>query len=97
MAAVNGLVRALVEATAKLTSVPKQAQAIIGEAKSLPAKLPTIAKNAGMGVKDVPKLAKAVKHNVKLTASVPAECGAVAKQAATTFKSIGGAFGGGAG
>ena len=96
VAAVNGLVRSLVDATAKLASVPKQAQAIIGEAKALPGQLPTIAKNAGMGVKELPKLAKAVKHNIKLTASVPAECAAVAKQAATTFKSIGGAFGGGA-
>ncbi len=90
--AVNGLVKALVEATQRLAAVPKQAQAIVAEAKSLPSRLPEIAKSAGLGLKDVPPLLKAVKKNIKLTASVPKECAAVGKQAASTFKAISGAF-----
>lgn len=93
--AVNGLVKALADATAKLASVPKQAQAIIAEAKAIPGKVPTMAKDAGMGAKEVPKLLKAVKHNLKLTASIPKECAAVGTQAANTFRSIGAAFAGG--
>ena len=95
VAAVNGLVKALADATAKLASVPKQAQAIIAEAKAIPGKVPTMAKDAGMGAKEVPKLLKAVKHNLKLTASIPKECAAVGTQAANTFRSIGAAFAGG--
>ncbi|MBL8614525.1 MAG: OmpA family protein [Deltaproteobacteria bacterium] len=95
VSAVNGLVKALADATAKLASVPKQAQAIIAEAKAIPGKVPSMAKDAGMSAKEVPKLLKAVKHNLKLTASIPKECAAVGTQAANTFRSIGSAFAGG--
>ncbi len=95
ISAVNGLVKALADATAKLASVPKQAQAIIAEAKAIPGKVPSMAKDAGMSAKEVPKLLKAVKHNLKLTASIPKECAAVGTQAANTFRSIGSAFAGG--
>ncbi len=90
--AVNGLVRALGNATQKLAAVPKQAQAVIAQAKTIPGTLPNTLKAKGMGMKELPAMLKAVKKNIKLTASVPKECAQVGKRAATTFKAIGSAF-----
>lgn len=90
--AVNGLVAALAKAIQALAAVPQQAQVLIAEAKSLPGKIPTLAKEAGLGIAGMGGALKAVKHNVGLTVSIPKECGAVGKEAIETFKAIGGAF-----
>ena len=72
--------------------MPKQAQAIIGQAKTIPSTLPATLKSAGMGAKELRGMLKAVKKNLRLTASVPKECAAVGKQAASTFKTVGSSF-----
>ncbi len=89
---VNELIASLGRATKRLAEVPKQAQAIIGQAKTIPSTLPATLKSAGMGAKELPGMLKAVKKNLRLTASVPKECAAVGKQAASTFKTVGSSF-----
>mgnify|MGYP003881450605 CR=1 FL=1 len=85
---INQLVAALAGATQKLAQVPKQAQAIIAQAKTIPGTLPTTLKEAGMSPRELPGMMKKVKTNIKLTASIPKECAQVGKDAATTFKMV---------
>jgi hypothetical protein len=93
VSALNGLVGAFGQATTKLATVPKESKALIAQAKAIPGKLPTMLKDAGMGMGELPQTFKAVRHNLKLTGQVPKEAAAVGKEAASTFQAIGGAFG----
>lgn len=93
VSALNGLVASFGAATAKLATVPQQSKALIAQAKAIPSKLPTMLKDAGMGMGELPQTFKAVRHNLKLTGQVPKEAAAIGKEAATTFKAIGSAFG----
>jgi len=94
VAGINGLVAALARATQKLAQVPKQAQAVIAQAKTVPSTLPNSLKEAGMAPKELPGMLRAVKKNIKLTASVPKECAQVGKDAASTFKMVASTFAG---
>ena len=85
---INKLVAALAGATQKLAQVPKQAQAIIAQAKTIPGTLPNTLKEAGMSPRELPGMLKKVKTNIKLTASIPKECAQVGKDSATTFKTV---------
>ena len=90
---INKLIQALAAATQKLAQVPKQAQAIIAQAKTIPSTLPNTLKEAGMGARELPAMLKKVKTNIKLTASIPKECAQVGKDAASTFKMVASTFG----
>jgi hypothetical protein len=92
VSSINALVNALAGATQKLAQVPKQAQAIIAQAKTIPGTLPNTLKEAGMSPRELPGMMKKVKTNIKLTASIPKECAQVGKDAASTFKMIASSF-----
>ncbi len=90
--AINQFVGALARATRRLAQVPKQAQAIVAQAKTLPGAMPNMLKEAGLSAKELPKMIRPVKTNVRLTATVPKECAEVGKQAASTFKLVASTF-----
>jgi len=90
--AVNGLVGALGGAVKDLAPIPNQAKALIAEAKALPAKVPNIAKEAGLSAGETLKAVKAVKDNVVVVTKIPTEVVKLGKEAAETFKVIQGAF-----
>ena len=71
--AVNKLVGACTKAATNLAQLPSKAQALVAEAKALPAKVPTMAKDAGMSLGEIGQATKAVKTNVGLTVKFPDE------------------------
>ena len=71
--AANKLVSASTKAATNLAQLPSKAQALVSEAKALPAKVPTMAKDAGLSLGEIGQATKAVKTNVKLTAQFPGE------------------------
>ncbi|GEM_PF-3425839 len=73
IAAANKLVSAATKGATNLAQVPGKAQALVAEAKALPAKVPTMAKEAGLSFAEIGQATKAVKTNVKLTAKFPNE------------------------
>lgn len=71
--AANKLVSACTRAATNLAQLPGKAQALVAEAKALPAKVPTMAKDAGMSLGEIGQATKAVKTNVGLTVKFPDE------------------------
>jgi uncharacterized protein YoxC len=90
--AINGLVASMAKASKDLASIPEQVKGIIGEAKALPGKVPAIAKDAGLGIKETGAMVKKVKGNVTVTAGIPGAVGDLTKEVTSTFKMIGDTF-----
>jgi hypothetical protein len=95
VAALNGLVEAMGKATVALGSMPKDAQALVTEAKTLPSKVPTMAKDAGLKATQIPKTLKAVGANVKLVGAIPGEAKTTLGDVKSTFDLVKSTFSGG--
>lgn len=71
VAAINGASDALVSTSAALATIPGEAKALVDACKEFPAKVPAIAKEAGLKATEIPSLLKKVKNNVKATGQIP--------------------------
>ena len=90
--AANKLVSASTKATTNLAQLPSKAQALVAEAKALPAKVPTMAKDAGLSLGEIGQATKAVKTNVKLTAQFPGELNDTIGAAKDLVSTVSGGF-----
>lgn len=86
--AINELVAAMSKASADLATVPKDAMALVQEAKALPGQVPSMAKSAGLKPTQVPKVLKGVKSNIGALGSIPGEIKALVDDITSMFKLI---------
>ncbi len=90
--AINGALTSLGGAVKNLATIPNQAKGLINEAKALPAKVPEMAKSAGLSMRDIPKALKAVKQNVQVTTGIPGEAAEAVKAAGELSKLVADTF-----
>jgi hypothetical protein len=93
--AVNGLVDAMGRATLDLATLPKDAMALVNEAKALPAKVPNMAKDAGLKPLEIPGVLKIVKNDIALLTTLPGEAQDLLAECKDTFDLIKQTFAGG--
>ena len=86
--ALNDLLAAMGKAVADLATVPKDAMALVQQAKALPAQVPSMVKSAGLKPTQIPKVARGVKNNIGALGSIPGEAKGVADQVTSSFKLI---------
>ncbi len=92
--AVNKLVDAVLKAAKDLPQVKNDAMIILAEAQTLPARLPSMVTEAGLKPTELPRIGKAVKANIKATATIPKEVDRVIDEGKTTFSAVKAAFSG---
>jgi hypothetical protein len=91
--AINGLIGACLKIATELPKMQGDAMALVEEAKTLPAKVPAMAKDMGMSPTQIPKMLGAVKSNVGTTIAVPGEIKGLIDEGVATVNLVKAAFG----
>lgn len=92
--AVNGLTASVGTSVTELQNIPQQAQQVVAEAQSLPAKFTSEAKDLGAKITEIPAMLKTLKNNVDATVQTPARATAAINELTGTLNVIATTFGG---
>ncbi len=92
--AINGMVAATGKIATELPKLQGDAMALVEEAKSIPAKVPSMAADMGASPLQIPKMLGAVKDNVGTTLAVPGEIKGLIEEGVNTLNLVKTAFGG---
>ena len=71
-----------------MATLSPQAQALADESAKLVGDIPSVAKNSGLGITEIPKFTKTVKSDATIVAQTPAQAKAVAEEAKSMLDAV---------
>lgn len=90
--AVNGMLDAAMQIATEIPKFQQDATALVAEAQAIPAKAPTMLKDAGTSPTQIPKMLGAIKTDVQLTVGLPGELKALMDEGVSTINLVKSSF-----